>query len=157
MPIGGTSYQPGAQMQGMQPRPAVSPQEAVRLLNLRLPKHAPNAPIPQQLMTSQGGGGLGSLTALLQALMRAQGGGGSREMVSDAEVPAIDTGLSSDIRRFDFRPRINIGDAGERERVGGDPPPAPTEPAWGLFDDTPYFDAGIPRVRRAVVGAQPLF
>lgn len=146
MPIGGYSYQPGAQampQQGGSPR-ALSPQEAVRILSLRLPKHPQNSPVPAALLNSAGGGGSPDLTALLRALMQARsdgGGQGTREMVSDADVPAIDHGYNPTPRRFD-PPRVVIGDGGTRQPV--DEPPAPTAP---VMDDAPLFDAGIPPVR----------
>jgi hypothetical protein len=155
MPIGGYSYQPTAPMPSGTPGMAQgSPQEAVRLLNLRLPKNAPNAPVPSQLLTAQGGSGLGSLQALIQALMRAAGGRGTREMISEAPVEAITTG-GGGTRGFDFMPRITIAEGGERQRIGDSLPGGTAGP--GPMEDTPLFDAGIPRVRRQGGGAQPLF
>lgn len=156
MPIG-YSFQPSApSAQGAQ-TPQLTPQEAVRILSLRLPKSPQNLPVPQQLLTSQGGGGAaggGSLTTLLQALMRAAGGGGSRELVSDAPVPAIDHGMGGS-RPNTFMPRINISDQGDAVR-NDDPMIGSPEP---IMDDTPLFDAGTPKIRPGLGRrmAEPLF
>lgn len=148
MPIG-TSYQPTAPMPGTQARPQLSPQEAVKMLSLRLPKSPQNLPVPAQLLNAQGGGGAGNLTALLQALMRAARGGtpGTREEVPGAPVTAIDNGLSDQTRGYSWTPHITIaGDPGGQ--VAGDP---------GPMQDTPLFDEGIPRIRNGAVGTRPLF
>ena len=168
MPIGGTSYQPTAPMQGTQARPQLSPQEAVRVLSLRLPKAPQNLPVPAQLLTSQGGGGVGSLTALVQALMRAaggeSGGGGSKELVDNGPGVGIDNGMGG-ARPGIFTPRININDGDTRARVDeppviGSPAPDPQEPL-GAMPENPLYDAGIPRIRRGGLMAarkgEPLF
>ncbi len=141
MPIGGTSYQPGATSQtpNGQTRAALSPQEAVRILSLRLPKNPQNSPIPQALLTSAGGGATSNLTQLLQALMQASarpGGDGSREMVEPFGPPAqFDPVPRQDGRSF--TPRVHPGDEGRE--------PAPDlSPVPPVQEDTPLFDAGIP-------------
>lgn len=162
MPIGGTSYQPlAASTPNGVPRPQITPQEAVRILSLRLPKSPQNLPVPSALLTAQGGGGAGNLTSLLQALMRVAGGQGSREVVDTSPVPAVDNGLGGS---RSFAPRITIGDQGGHARVD-DPPSLPTpDPVPDLpVEDSPLFDAGIPRGRfagmfgRKVAGTGPLF
>lgn len=162
MPIG-TSYQPGAQQTGPMsgtPRP-ITPQEAVRMLSLRLPKTPQNSPVPSQLLTSQGGGGTSSLTQLLQALMQAARGGdqtGSREIVSDAYVPPIDHGISPVPRMGDLPPRVTIGDNNRQPFV--DPTPTPAQDPTP-DQNTPLFDQGIPPIRRfqfrMPTNAGPLF
>ena len=131
MPIGGTSYQPGA-MPGagpQQPSAPSSPQEAVRILNLRLPQSPQNAPIPGQLLGAQGAGG-DSLAGLLRALMAAFGGGqapaSGREMVG-AGGPGIDTGQIG-ARPMPQAPRIRPGDTSGREEL---PPQPPAGPLFG--------------------------
>lgn len=87
MPLG-LSYAPGADIpfngsngqQGGAPS-RLSPQQAVRILSLRVPERLPsNAPVARQLLTSPGGSAAGapsSLQAMLQQLMRPQQTGGS--------------------------------------------------------------------------------
>lgn len=141
MPIGGTSYQPTAQPMDPQGgmRRALTPQEAVRILSLRLPKNPQNFPVPQQLLTSAGGGATSSLTQLLQALMQAQSGAtGSRELVSDfGPEPTVDPVFRG--ARAYTPPRVVIGDQG-RVPVS-EPPVMPTE------EPSPLYDAGIPTMR----------
>lgn len=150
MPIGGTSYQPTAPMQGAQARPQLTPQEAVKMLSLRLPKNLPNSPVPSPLLTSQGGGGVDNLTALLQALMRAaRGGGGSREEVMGAQpVSAVDTGQIGGSRGYSWTPHITV--SGDTQGDGLHDPGQPTE-------GDPLFDSGMPIIRNGAVGARPLF
>lgn len=155
MPIGGTSYQP---MQpgtpGGVPRPQITPQEAVRILSLRLPKSPQNLPVPTPLLTAQGGGGTGNLAAVLQALMRAAGGTGTREPISDAFVPPMDNGIGG-TRSF-TTPRITIGDQGQRLRQDD-----PTTVGPPPLDQSPLFDAGTPTIRpslgRRAALTEPLF
>ena len=150
MPLGGYSYDPTARTdmtQGTAARAALSPQEAVKMLSLRLPKSPQNSPVPSQLLNAQGGGGINSLAALLQALMRAQGGQGQREEVLGQAPMGIDNGFSpSNIRSFNTMPHITVADGGDRSRVDEAPSP-----------DAPLFDSGIPRIRNMVAGAPPLF
>lgn len=145
MPLGGTSYQPGAQAMQTQgtPRAPLTPQEAVRILTLRLPKNPQNSPVPSQLLTSAGGGATSNLTQLLQALMQAARGGdsGIKDMVSESGPPATVDPTVREGRTF-TPPRVVIGDQG-RQPVG-DPSPAPVEP---VVEDTPLFDAGTPTFR----------
>lgn len=133
MPLGGKSYQPGT-MPGAGPlRPGTDPQEAVQILNLRLPKRPMNSPIPGSLLTGAGGGGDASLNGLLRALMTAFGGArdgsGTREEVGPSG-PGIDTGFGG--ARSIPPPRIHPGDQGTRTPVGDlGPPPGPPEPLFG--------------------------
>lgn len=116
MPIGGTSYQPQAMpQQGLQ-RAAITPQEAVRVLSLRLPKTPQGSPIPSGLLNSAGGGGA-NLTQLLQMLMQAARGGqpGQKALVDGGDVTAIDNGLNTTGRSY-TPPRIRPG-GGEGGRV----------------------------------------
>lgn len=145
MPLGGTSYQPGATAQTPNgaPRAALSPQEAVRILSLRLPKNPQNSPIPSALLNSAGGGATSNLTQLLQMLMQAQaasserpGGDGTREMVEPFGPPAQADPIPREEPRS-FAPRIRPGAEAGFEF----PPPAPTPP---VMEDTPLFDQGIP-------------
>ena len=161
MPIGGFSYDPSSQpmqQSGGSPR-TLSPQEAVRILSLRLPKNPQNSPVPQALLQSAGGGATSNLTALLQALMQASrpegGGQGSREMVSDAFVPPVDNGFQG--ARQMPQPRVTIGEGGDRGVV--DEPPTPVQ---GGSQEFPLFDQGIPPIRNMprksfMDMAQPLF
>jgi hypothetical protein len=160
MPLGGYSYQPGAQamQQGAFPRAAMTPQEAVRILSLRLPKNPQNSPVPSQLLTSAGGGATSNLTQLLQALMQAARGGdaGSKELVSESGPPATVDPTVRDPRAY-TPPRVVIGDQGRQPVV--DPSPAPVEP---IVDDSPLFDAGTPTFRnmprkQLLTMGQPLF
>lgn len=155
MPLGGTSYQPLAQTQMPgTPRAPMTPQEAVRIMSLRLPKNPQNSPVPQQLLTSAGGGATSNLTQLLQMLMQAsQGGGdqGGKELVSESGPAAtVDPNLR-DVRAF-TPPRIVIGDQGRQPT--GDPTPDPGPPV----EDSPLFDAGVPTFRnmprRPMIGAK---
>lgn len=156
MPIGGTSYQPQAPMQGTQARPQLSPQEAVRVLSLRLPKAPQNLPVPAQLLQSQGGGGLGSLTALVQALMRAASGesmgDGTKELVGPGPGVGIDNGFGR-VRPGIFTPRIHINQEGVGQRVE-EPPSGPAP-----LPENPLYDAGIPQMRRSGIPGtrEPLF
>lgn len=142
MPIG-TSYQPTAQPmdqgQGAMRR-AITPQEAVRILSLRLPKNPQNAPIPKQLLTSAGGGATSSLTQLLRALMQAGGGQGLKDVVSESGPPATVDPIPREGRAF-TPPRVVIGDQG---RTPVTEPPAPP-----VVEDepSPLYDAGIPTIR----------
>ncbi len=138
MPIGGTSYQPfsGATQTGATPR-VLSPQEAVRILSLRLPKTPQQSPVPQALLTSAGGGATSNLTQLLQALMQASRGGDSpgRQMVGDAFVPPTDNGLGG--ARVAPTPHIRIGDKNTAPLPPDQTPVPPSQ------EDTPLFDQGI--------------
>ncbi len=89
----GFSYQPGQTGQaGAQSRTgARGPQEAVRLLNLRVPRVVgANAPIPGPLLNATGGGPT-DLNVLLKALMASFGGGG-KQIVGDGP-QATDMGM----------------------------------------------------------------
>lgn len=151
MPIG-TSYQPGAQTMQTQgtPRAPLTPQEAVRILSLRLPKNPQNSPVPAQLLTSAGGGATSNLAQLLQALMQASrgtaayeesGAGSGKELISESGPPATVDNTVREARAF-TPPRVVIGDQGRQPVV--EPTPAPVEP---VVEDTPLFDAGTPTFR----------
>jgi hypothetical protein len=150
MPIGGFSYQPAEQMATGGQSQSVSPQEAVRILSLRLPKRTPNAPVPSQLLNAPAGGGVGDLTQFIRMLMQAAG---TKEQVG-AGGPGIDTGvvnqtpIQGDTARL-RAPHITIGDEGDRRRLdeGGIP-----DPTGG----TPLFDTGR-GARMGFRGGTPLF
>jgi len=172
MPIGGYSYQPeptglGQASDGNQTGAAISPQEAVRVLSLRLPKRLPNSPIPSSLLAGAGGqgsGGSSSLNVLLQALMQAfgqSGGATGRQLVGPGPSQGMDAGLNTTPQYGDTAqvqaptlpsPRITIGDdPNQRIPLGGDGGPTPRPP------DT---SGGIPAFRTQFGtggGRQPLF
>jgi hypothetical protein len=85
MPAGiGYSFAPGADQQlpggqNGQGRQGMSPQDAVKLLSLRIPERpAPSGIAPQALLQGQGAAGMaggGGLQAIIRALMSMQGGG----------------------------------------------------------------------------------
>lgn len=161
MPIGGTSYQPTTQPMSQQggAMRSITPQEAVRILSLRLPKNPQNSPIPNALLTSAGGGATSNLTQLLQALMQASarpGGDGTKEMVEPFGPGATFDPVPREEGRS-FTPRVRPGDEG-REPV---PEPSPIVPEQ---EDSPLFDQGIPGPIRnmprkpfALDMVQPLF
>ena len=103
MPIGGFSYQPGAQDNQLQPRAGggqngqtTVPQQAIRTLSLRVPQ-AQNVPglAPLPLMNARGGGG-SDLDMLLTALLRAFGGGALQPNLQrggSAQAPRIIPGV----------------------------------------------------------------
>jgi hypothetical protein len=76
----GFSFAPGADQQQMQDQPVAqgaaggSPQQAVKVLSLRVPKTLPsNAPVSRSLLTGPGSSapGAGGLDSLVQALLQA--------------------------------------------------------------------------------------
>lgn len=75
----GFSFAPGADQQtrdqampgGGAPR-GTSPQQAVKILSLRVPKQLPsNAPVSRELLNGPGGAGAPGLTSMIQQLMQA--------------------------------------------------------------------------------------
>jgi hypothetical protein len=82
----GFSYQPGQtdQMPGQHGtgQRGMTPQEAVKILSLRVPRNAQGSPVPLPLLTAAGGGGsdLDQLLRSLTNLMRGGGPGGMSQM-----------------------------------------------------------------------------
>lgn len=97
----GYRFQPGADMTGRpqqgQARPqGLSPQQAVRLLQLRVPERpaGAGAVAPQGLLQAQGGGGMSALAAIIRALMGGQMMGG-RFGGMQPPIPRVVPGLQS--------------------------------------------------------------
>jgi hypothetical protein len=85
----GYAFAPGADQQlpggqNGQGRQGMSPQDAVKLLSLRVPERpAAGGIAPQALLQGQGAAGMGGggLQAIIRALMSMQGGGGAQGMM----------------------------------------------------------------------------
>lgn len=145
MPIGGYSYQPQGAASGQQVNAGqaatISPQEAVRILSLRLPKRLPNAPVPHSLLAGGGGGGVGDLNAVIQRLMQAfgqSGGatGGPGAQTGRLDAPGLSPGADGGYAQVGGgygtdapslpAPRITIGDDPTRRiPLGSDGGPTP--------------------------------
>jgi hypothetical protein len=168
MPIGGFSFQPAGPQNGQgnsQQTAAISPQEAVRILSLRLPRNPQNSPIPSSLMAAAGGGGTSNLTALLRQLMAQFG---QKEYVGPSG-PGIDTGeIKSSPTGGQFPPfggsgfappppRIVPGGGEGRERVPEAPEP-PQMQTGPLAPAVPHFNPkDLPMLDPNQFGGQPLF
>jgi hypothetical protein len=152
MPIGGYTYQPAEQTQmgDQQQNTAVSPQEAVRILSMRLPKRMPNSPIPSSLLQSPGGGGM-DLTGFIRMLMQAAG---TRDQVGPGglgtDSGAIGGPVNGDAAgRVIPPPHITIGDRGNPQRLPDIPGQRPQPPG----DELPQMPSGLGGGQRGV----PLF
>lgn len=127
MPIG-FSFAPGADldMQGGQTgngqsRSRLSPQQAVKILSLRIPESLPaNAPVSRALLTAPGGAGFQSDAALMQNLLR-----GARAPVTTPVQPSVGSAPS---RQAPQAPPASGLDAVLRQLVAAFPEQAPSVP-----------------------------
>jgi hypothetical protein len=149
----GYSFQPGGQdiqtdATGSASGRGLSPQEAVKILSLRIPERpSPTAIAPMPLLTSQGGAGVPGLDSLVAALMQSfqgtgadapgeSGSGGAQydegtgftEMPTPSWAPTLPPKFTFDT------PPVELSPLPEPEGVPGQEPPS-------LFDEEPPHKA----------------
>lgn len=149
----GFSYAPGSNsrldmQQGQQGARGISPQQAVKILSLRVPERpSPTAIAPMALLQSQGGmapgaGGLQSMIAALIQAFKPQMDSGNGGFSGGTFQPGDVSSERPPVPGFPRAPRVIPSEAGEtapdRGRID-EPPPAPAPPAFGgggLFENS---------------------